>query len=636
MKEKLQLKFNEKNNSYEICFDGFLWMNDGTKAYVSVYEKKGKGTKVKNIPFSSAESVKTEYQKDKIVTRYDGFYLSGKKLPFALICTAEIIDSDSVVFSLKSENETEYCIQGAVYPGAFNSKTKGENSYHVDPMRQGFILPDGYMKNFFPTCYYTKVKRPINTGDCYFPLWGRVCDGHTFSAIVETPYDASLVSCFGKRRSFLNSVYWQTSLGKVSYERKIRFVFHSNGDYNTVAKDYRKYLIDRNQLVTLDEKIKKNSNIKNILGAPVLHHKIFSKINEKSQFYNKNGSNEILCATFCERAEQMKKLKAAGLEKLYIHTDGWGKNGYDNDHPYILPPCEAAGGWDGFKNFSDVCRELGYVFALHDQYRDYYYDSPVFDKNKAVTNLDGSNPYCSIWDGGEHTYLCSAFALDYVKKTYTELEEHGVDVQGAYLDVFAIMQGDECFHEDHRITREESMEYRGKCFDYLNEKGLVMSSEEPGMQLLNHLALVHHGPHALVPQENGKAVGIPVPLGNLIYHDCIIVPWNWFNNWGIPKGEDGDLYGALNAGMPYLHPYGNELRKIGTDNRTADVIMMNDEELKKELERVKPLCELQEKLYNKEMVKHEFLGSYRKQKATYSDGTSVVIDLDKNTYKINY
>ena len=88
--------------------------------------------------------------------------------------------------------------------------------------------------------------------------------------------------------------------------------------------------------------------------------------------------------------------------------------------------------------------------------------------------------------------------------------------------------------------------------------------------------------------------------------------------------------------MPYLHPYGNELRKIGTDKRTADIEMMSDEELKKELERVKPLCELQEKLYNKEMVKHEFLGSYRKQRAVYSDGTSVVIDLDKNSYKINY
>ena len=272
---------------------------------------------------------------------------------------------------------------------------------------------------------------------------------------------------------------------------------------------------------------------------------------------------------------------------------------------------------------------------MHDQYRDYYYDSPVFDKEKAVTNIDGTNPYCSIWDGGEHSYLCSEFALEAVKRTYTELEEHGVDVQGAYLDVFSIMQGDECFHKDHRITREESMQFRGECFDYLNEKGFIMSSEEPGMQLLNHLALVHHGPHALRPQENGAAVGIPVPLGNLVYHDCIMVPWNWFNNWGIPKGEDGDLYGALNAGMPYIHPYGNSLRKIGTDNRTADIEMMSDEELKKEFERIRPLCELQAKLYNKEMLKHEFLGSYRRQKATYSDGTSVVIDLDKNTYKID-
>ncbi len=631
----IKLNFIEKNNSYEISYNGFLWVNEGRKSFVSVCKRNGRNQKCKDLFFESAKSKKTEFSENKIVTRYSDFYFEGEKLPFALVCTAEVIDDNAVVFSLKSENETDYDIQGVYFPAPFNSKTKGKNSYHIDPMRQGFILPDYYLKNFFATRYYTGVKRPINAADCYMPVWGRVCDGHTFTAIVETPYDASFYSSYGKRMAFVNSIYWQTSLGKMSYERRIRYIFHDNGDYNTVAKDYRSYLFERNQLVTLDEKIEKNPNIRNIIGVPVLHHKIFSKINEKSQFYDKKGSNEILCATFYERAEQMKRLKDLGLDKLYIHTDGWGKDGYDNNHPYILPPCEEAGGWDGFRKLSEVCRELGYVFALHDQYRDYYYDSPVFDKNKAVTNIDGSNPYCSIWDGGEHSYLCSVFALDAVKKTYTELEEHGIDVQGAYLDVFAIMQGDECFHEEHRITREESMKYRADCFDYLNDKGLVVSSEEPGMQLLNHLALVHHGPHALRPQENGKPIGIPIPFGNLVYHDCIIVPWNWFNNWGIPKGEDGDLYGALNAGIPYIHPYGNSLRKIGTDNRTADIEMMNDEQLKKELERIKPLCELQAKLYNKEMVKHEFLGSYRKQKAIYSDGTTVVIDLDRNTYTIN-
>lgn len=633
--KNMQLNFNKRNGNYEITHKGFSWVSDGRKPYIEIRKKFG-DKYIKTIRhLNTAMKKKTEYSENKVVTRYSDFVAFGKKLPFTIVCTAEITAENSVTFSIKAENETGYDIQAAYFPAPFNSKKKGQNSYHVDPMRQGFILPDGYKKNFSTVFGYAHIKRMINTGDAYMPLWGRVCDGNTFSAIVETPYDASLYSCFGKHKAFLNSVYWQSSLGKLSYERKIKFTFTSDGDYNTVAKDYRKYLLERNELVSIDEKIEKNPNIKKLIGSPVLHHKIYSKINEKSQFYDKNGSNEILCATFGERAEEMKKLKSAGLEKLYIHTDGWGKDGYDNNHPYILPPCEQAGGWEGFKEFADVSRELGYVFALHDQYRDYYYDSPVFDKEKAIKNIDGTNPYCSIWDGGEHSYLCTEFALDAVKQTYTELEEHGIDVQGVYLDVFSIMQGDECFHEDHKVTREQSMKNRADCFDYLNSKGIIMSSEEPGMQLLNKLALVHHGPHALRPQENGEAVGIPVPLGNLVYHDCLMVPWNWFNNWGIPKGEDGDLYGALNAGMPYIHPYGNELKKIGTDNRTADVGMMNDAELKKELARIRPLCELQAKLYNKEMVKHEFLGSYRIQKAVYEDGTTVTIDLDKGTYKIN-
>ena len=633
--KNMQLNFNKRNGNYEITHKGFSWVSDGRKPYIEIRKKFG-DKYIKTIRhLNTAMKKKTEYSENKVVTRYSDFVAFGKKLPFTIVCTAEITAENSVTFSIKAENETGYDIQAAYFPAPFNSKKKGQNSYHVDPMRQGFILPDGYKKNFSTVFGYAHIKRMINTGDAYMPLWGRVCDGNTFSAIVETPYDASLYSCFGKHKAFLNSVYWQSSLGKLSYERKIKFTFTSDGDYNTVAMDYRKYLLERNELVSIDEKIEKNPNIKKLIGSPVLHHKIYSKINEKSQFYDKNGSNEILCATFGERAEEMKKLKSAGLEKLYIHTDGWGKDGYDNNHPYILPPCEQAGGWEGFKEFADVSRELGYVFALHDQYRDYYYDSPVFDKEKAIKNIDGTNPYCSIWDGGEHSYLCTEFALDAVKQTYTELEEHGIDVQGVYLDVFSIMQGDECFHEDHKVTREQSMKNRADCFDYLNSKGIIMSSEEPGMQLLNKLALVHHGPHALRPQDNGEAVGIPVPLGNLVYHDCLMVPWNWFNNWGIPKGEDGDLYGALNAGMPYIHPYGNELKKIGTDNRTADVGMMNDAELKKELARIRPLCELQAKLYNKEMVKHEFLGSYRIQKAVYEDGTTVTIDLDKGTYKIN-
>lgn len=634
MDSNIKLSCSRKNGDYEIIHKEFSWVSDGRKPYIIIRKKIGEKYISTFRLLSSALRKETQQSPTQIVRRYSDFVAFGKKLPFTLVCTAEITGTDTVEFSLKAENETGYDIQAVYFPAPFNSKVRGKESYHVDAMRQGFLLPDGYRENFTSTFGFAHYLRRINTGDCYMPVWGRVCDGHTFTAIVETPYDACMFSSFGRHKSFVNSVHWCSSLGKLSYERKIRFVFHENGDYNTVAKDYRKYLVQTNQFVSIEDKIRKNRNIEKLLGAPVLHHKIFSKINEKSKFYDKNGTNEILYATFSERAEQMKKLKEMGLDKLYIHTDGWGENGYDNNHPYILPPCEAAGGWEGMKEFSDVSRSLGYIFALHDQYRDFYYSSSVFDKEKAVTQIDGSHPYCSIWDGGEHTFLCSSQALEYVKRTYAELEGHGVDVQGAYLDVFSVMWGDECFHEKHRITREESIKCRAECFDYLDEKGLIMSSEEPAMQLLNHIALVHHGPFTLRPQENGEAVGIPVPLGNLVFHDCVIVPWNWFNNWGIPKGDNGDLYCALCAGMPYISPYGSGLKKIGKDNRTADLELMDDESLKKEIARVAPLCELQAKLYNKEMVKHEFLGGARRQRATYSDGTTVTIDLDKNTYEI--
>lgn len=622
-KSNLKLSINELTGDYEIKHKGFSWVSDGRRPYI-ILRKKAGGRYISTYrDLYSALSRKFEYDDTKIVVRLSKYAAFGRILDFTLVLTAEITGADTVEFSLKAENETGCDIRAVYFPAPFNSKKKGVKSYHIDAMRQGFLLPDGYTSNILSTIGFEHYLRKINTGDCYMPFWGRVCDGHGFCAIAETPYDACMFSSAGRHGAFVNSVHWCSSLGKLSYTRRLRFVFHEKCDYNTIAKDYRNYLIETNRLVTLEEKIKKNPNIAKMLGAPVLHHRIFTNIQPASKFYKKSGGNQKLFATFAQRAGQIRKIKELGLEKLYIHTDGWGKLGYDNNHPYILPPCPQAGGWDGLKTLADTCRDLGYIFALHDQYRDFYYTSPVFDAEKAVTRIDGTHPYCSIWDGGEHTFLCASQAPGFVRKTYAELEEHGIDVQGAYLDVFSVMWGDECFHPDHTITRKQSIEYRGQCFDYLNDKGFIMSSEEPAMQLLNKIALVHHGPYTLRPQEDGSAVGIPVPLGSLVFHDCILIPWNWQNNWGIPKGENGLLHCALNAGLPYFHPFNED-----------ETQLRSDEEIKKEIEEIKPLTALQAKLYNKEMVRHEFVGSFKCQKAVYSDGTTVTVDFDNNTYEI--
>ena len=52
----------------------------------------------------------------------------------------------------------------------------------------------------------------------------------------------------------------------------------------------------------------------------------------------------------------------------------------------------------------------------------------------------------------------------------------------------------------------------------------------------------------LRPAETPKK-GIPVPLFNLVYHDCVIEPWMMDH---VSKDEDYMLYALLAGGAPYL------------------------------------------------------------------------------------
>ena len=623
------IKFTPKSGRYTIESKGGKWINSGRKPYVILRKKLGKKYIYTYRPFSLAGEKSHKVTENAIESRYGGFFAFGKRYGFTLVCTARITGEGKAEFSIRADNERGLYIHAAAYPGPFDSALGEGESYTVDTMRQGILIPDNWNKNRLSLFILTKYWRKVNTGDCYMPFWGRVSGKRGFLTIIDTPYDATVFSSGGRKGAVLNGVNWMSSLGKLSYERRIKMEFYENCDYNRICKGFRSYLKEKGQLVTIDEKAEKNPNVKKLIGTPVLHTGIYTAIHPKSKFYDKRHpeKNRILSATFGERGREYEKYRELGLDRLYIHTDGWGENGYDNNHPYVLPPCPQAGGFQGMKDLCGKCKSLGYIFGIHDQYRDFYYSCKKFNMDDAVENLDSTHPYCSIWYGGPHTWLCSAKAPDYLKATYEELEENGIFVDAAYLDVFSIMWGDECFNPNHKITREQSIGYRGKCFDYLRDKGIIVSSEEPGAQMINYLDLVHHAPYGLRPQEGGAAVGVPVPLFNLVYHDCVFVPWivDGTGGWGILDGDAGALHCILNGQTPYFAPYGKDGK------------LLEDGELKERIKKVKEICAIEKKLYNKELTEHRFLDSTgRKQQAVYSDGSVITVDFNKNTYYISY
>ncbi|HNT87249.1 MAG TPA: DUF5696 domain-containing protein, partial [Candidatus Hydrogenedentes bacterium] len=393
--------------------------------------------------------------------------------------------------------------------------------------------------------------------------------------------------------------------------------FDAGASHVSLAKRYRRYVVETGRFVSLAEKQARTPNLGKVMGRPVVHVGALYHYVWQSHYYNKERleANHQL-VTFATLAEQLRDLNAKGIAKAYVHLDGWGFFGYDNGHPDVLPPGEEQGGWDGLRLFADTCDELGWIFATHDQYRDFYFNAASFDRRLALEHEDGTFEEHTTWCGGPQTILSAVHAPGYVRRNHDLFAAHGVKVRGAYLDVFAIVPLEESFQTTHPMTRTECAAYRKQCFDLLRARGYVMSSEEPVDRFVPDLDLVHHGPYFTFNDEG--RIGVPAPLFNLVYHDSILLPWSMDDGeggWGIPKGDAGRLHCLLNAGMPYIGPGATEAQ----------------------IERVNEASALSRRCAAFEMLNHEFLdASRRKQRATFADGTQVTVDFDAKTYTIAY
>jgi len=486
----------------------------------------------------------------------------------------------------------------------------GSDVVSVIPLMQGMLLPGDWPQEFhrIDLC---------NSRWFYMPWWGQIDDGHGVQAILETSDDAGGAYHHPAGGPTRIAPRWYATLGRLGYQRTIRYVFDDNASYVSMAKRYRRFVQERGEFVSLAEKRVRTPALDEVIGKPVVHlGALYHFVPEASLFHKDRIENNHSLRTFDQLAEGLRGLKESGIDDAYVHLDGWGFYGYDNGHPDVLPVGQEQGGWDGLRRFADTCDELGYLFAVHDQYRDFYFNAVSFDDRLTATRFDGSREESSTWCGGPQTILSPRFAPGYVRRNHDLFAKHGIKVRGAYLDVFAVVPLEESALPAHPMTRSECARYRRDCFDLLRARGYVVSSEEPADYLVRSLDLVHHGPYATYPNMGGgDASGIPVPLFNLVYHDSILLPWEMGDDggWGIPKGDAGWLHCLMNAGLPYVGP--------GASNEQID--------------RVNEAGVLARHCALLEMTRHEFLDAgRRKQRTTFSDGTTVTVDFDSKEYTV--
>ncbi|WP_276951909.1 DUF5696 domain-containing protein [Acetatifactor muris] len=580
------------------------------------------------VLFSDAASISHRYYQSGvgtgILSSYDGF-AEMEKFSFETLIWIEHA-TGNVRFELIPGRDGE-AFAAVHWPMPFAFDNPVSSSYTVMPVLQGILIPN---------TWETAVgKLPFNGQMCsagaYMPWFGQVEARRGYIAICEQPWDAGYEIDHPAGGPYSHvGMYFLPSLGRLAYRRVTRFTFLEDCDYNDLCKVYRSYVKETGLFTTLAEKSARNLLVRKLVGAAIVHKGIKTHVSPDSLFYDREHpeKNDVVIP-FAERTREILRFRDKGMRRLYLHLDGWGDPGYDNRHPDYLPACEEAGGWEGMKELSDTIRECGYMFGLHDQYRDYYMDAPSFDREFACEAPDGSIFDMARWAGGRQSYLCATQAPYYVKRNFEEVLRHGIHLEASYLDVFTCNEGDECANPRHRMTRRECFEYRSACFRYLCSKKILPSSEECGDWAMRDLVFCHYGPYDFMLEKPGTPRrGIPVPLFNLVYHDCIILPWPMDR---LPDTEDYMLYALLNGGGAYVDKDGAYPDCDGAFDAARE------KQLDEDISRYRVVAALQEQVADYEMVRHEFLdGSPHRQRTLFADGTQVTVDLKSGEYRISH
>lgn len=581
--------------------------------------------------FTDARSVSHELFQNGIGTGirscFEGFEANGTVRPYSFetLIWIEAVSGD-IRFEWLPLCEEGLSVKKVRWPGEMSFEKASRSWYSVLNHQQGLLVPNDWET----ALDHVVFNGFFETAGAYMPWFGQVKDREGYIAICETPWNAGYTAEHPAGGPYSHvGIYYEPSLGKMDYRRVLRYTLLSDCDYNDLCKVYRAYVRETGHLRTLAEKAAQNPSVDRLIGCSFVHTGIKTVVQPDSDFFDpENPEKNNHCTPFSKRTEEIKLLHNMGVEKLYLHLDGWAQPGYDNCHPDYSPACIEAGGWEGMKELADTMHECGYLFGIHDQYRDFYKSAKSFDENYACRLTDGTIPEHHRWAGGPQSYLCATQAPYYLRRNFAALFENGIELDGAYLDVFTCNEGDECTNLEHRMTRRECYEYRGQCFSWLLAHGILSSSEEVSDWAIPSLVFCHYAPYSFMMKRPGLPKdGIPVPLFNLVYHDCVIEPWMMDK---ASENDDYMLYALLNGGAPYLL---RDAAYLNTDGSFEGDELLALEEM---IRRSKTVSALHEKIAKCEMVRHRMNPeNWWIQETEFSDGTKVKVDFKNQTYEIS-
>lgn len=451
--------------------------------------------------------------------------------------------------------------------------------------------------------------------------WVAVVDpdsGMGYSVVVNTPYDAQLkLAPVNGLRS--PQVAWNGELGHFGYARSVTCTFTAHGGYVALAKAYRQQARAAGFLVTLDDKARARQAITNLFGAPVLWD--------------------------FDDSLPDQTLRARGVTRAIHHVERWD-------------------GGLATREKLDLANRLGFVTEEYDYYlagvldsRQQRYQDYHIDVSECVKDASGRVV------SGEHNWgmRCSESYLPTAERIIPERLKAFPQTARYFDQITQNFDGhdngprgggstEECFAPAHPKTRTAWVNDVDNFYRYAAQTlGLITGAELGKFHQVPNTELFYGmeswywpWPDVVFPDEPGANTNawnvyehwamnpaVRVPLWELVFHDCAVAtlyPWDGNDVCFKIGGTNQDLKDCLNI------LYGTPATFMVNGHGQSQYF----HQPQRWLQSYRNTCKMLEKLADKEMVAHHFLGPDRQvQETEWSDGTRTIVNFGANDFAVN-
>ncbi len=138
--------------------------------------------------------------------------------------------------------------------------------------------------------------------------------------------------------------------------------------------------------------------------------------------------------SFAENARWLREMAGYGVRRLLIIKHVWQRDGYDRTYPNVFPANASMGGDAGLRALSQVAREIGHRFCVHENFYDYYPNAEAFRTEDCA--LDPAGKRIPGWDNGSvrAVILKPSQLMEYARRFSPDVRKrYGCDA--AYHDI---------------------------------------------------------------------------------------------------------------------------------------------------------------------------------------------------------